>query len=258
MKKLARADIRRKVEEAAAVLNLTQFLARFPRELSGGQRQRVAMGRAMVRDAKVFLFDEPLSNLDAKLRDHMRVEIRQLHDRLGTTTLYVTHDQIEAMTMADKIVAMQGGVIQQVGSPLELYDDPANVFVAGFIGAPAMTFVEVEATADGQALALGLGGTRLVTLPPHRDLAPGGTAILGIRPEHVSFAGADTGFPARVDYVEHTGLATIVHADVGGVRLRAFGLDRPGVRAGDAIHLRIDPDKAALFDAKSERRLRPQ
>ena len=206
------------------------------------------MGRAIVRHPKAFLFDEPLSNLDARLREAMRIEIGKLHRSLGATSVYVTHDQIEAMTMADKIVAMQGGVIQQIGSPLELYDDPANVFVAGFIGAPAMTFIDVDIAAADGGIALTRAGTRLVTLPPHRGAAPGGAAILGIRPEHVTLAGPAEGFPATVDYVEHTGLATIVHADVGGVRLRAFGLDRPDVRPGEAIHLRIDPGKAALFD----------
>ena len=162
-----KARIAAAISEAAATLGLTQLLDRRPRALSGGQRQRVAMGRAIVRHPKAFLFDEPLSNLDARLREAMRIEIGKLHRSLGATSVYVTHDQIEAMTMADKIVAMQGGVIQQIGSPLELYDDPANVFVAGFIGAPAMTFIDVDiASADG-GIALTRAGTRLVTLPPH-------------------------------------------------------------------------------------------
>ena len=234
-----KARIAAAISEAAATLGLTQLLDRRPRALSGGQRQRVAMGRAIVRHPKAFLFDEPLSNLDARLREAMRIEIGKLHRSLGATSVYVTHDQIEAMTMADKIVAMQGGVIQQIGSPLELYDDPANVFVAGFIGAPAMTFIDVDIAAADGGIALTRAGTRLVTLPPHGGAEPGSAAILGIRPEHVTLAGPAEGFPATVDYVEHTGLATIVHADVGGVRLRAFGLDRPDVRPGEAIHMRI-------------------
>lgn len=159
--------------------------------------------------------------------------------------------------MADKIVAMQGGVIQQIGTPLALYDDPANVFVAGFIGAPAMTFVEAETAAREGALALTCAGTRLVELPPHRGVAPGGRVILGVRPENVMLSGPKDGFPARVDFVEHTGLATIVHAVAGDVRLRTFALDRPRVRPGETVHLRIDPARAALFDPATERRLRP-
>jgi multiple sugar transport system ATP-binding protein len=161
VKKVPKPEIKRKVEEAAAVLNLSDYLHRYPRELSGGQRQRVAMGRAMVRDASVFLFDEPLSNLDAKLRAHMRVEIRQLHDRLGTTTIYVTHDQIEAMTMADKIVLMKEGRIEQVGTPDELYDRPASLYAADFIGSPSMNFITGEIAADEGGPVFRTEGVRL-------------------------------------------------------------------------------------------------
>jgi multiple sugar transport system ATP-binding protein len=244
------------VAGAAETLGLSHLLDRRPRALSGGQRQRVAMGRAIVRDPSAFLFDEPLSNLDARLREAMRIEIGKLHRTLGATSVYVTHDQIEAMTMADKIVAMQAGAIQQIGTPLELYDDPDNVFVAGFIGAPAMTFIEVEAAPDGQALALTHAGRRLVTLPPHEGVAPGDKVTLGVRPENVALTTPDAGFPATVDYVELTGLATIVHAEVAGVRLRAFSLDRPAVRSGETAHLRLDPAAVALFDRETERRIR--
>src|SRR5580704_2135420 len=159
-----KAEIDLRVKRAAALLHIEAYLDRKPKELSGGQRQRVAMGRAIVRNPKAFLFDEPLSNLDARLREQMRFEIRKLHRDLGATSVYVTHDQIEAMTMADRIVAMQGGVIQQVGAPLELYDDPANMFVAGFIGSPAMNFLEADATAGEGGTTISVGPTPLITL----------------------------------------------------------------------------------------------
>ncbi|MEO1749105.1 MAG: ATP-binding cassette domain-containing protein, partial [Pseudomonadota bacterium] len=226
-------DIRKKVEDAAAVLNLTEHLDRFPKELSGGQRQRVAMGRAMVRDAQVFLFDEPLSNLDAKLRAHMRVEIRQLHDRLETTTIYVTHDQIEAMTMADKIVVLQAGVIEQVGSPLELYKNPRNKFVAGFIGSPKMNFVEGEEAG------------RL-----------GGSAI-GVRPEHieVSTKAKKDAWKGTVGVAEHLGSDTFIH--VHGIE----GCDPLTVRTGgemsvshgDTVYLTPEAGQIHKFDDKGLR-----
>src|SRR5690348_11766321 len=193
-------EIDERVNRAATILGLTQLLGRYPRELSGGQRQRVAMGRAIVRDPKVFLFDEPLSNLDAKLRVAMRAEIKELHQRLKTTTVYVTHDQIEAMTMADKIVVMHDGRVEQIGAPLELYDRPANRFVAGFIGSPAMNFL--PARANGGGIALGSG----FSVPAKRQLKENQEIILGIRPEHLEIA--QDGFEAEVIVVEPTGSET--------------------------------------------------
>src|SRR5690348_10035963 len=175
------AEVRSRVAEAAQILGLGDYLERYPRQLSGGQRQRVAMGRAIVRNPQVFLFDEPLSNLDAKLRVAMRTEIKALHQRLTTTSVYVTHDQIEAMTMADRIVVMNGGRVEQIGSPLELYDDPANLFVAQFIGSPAMNIL--SGRADGGALLLA-GGARLPLARP--DVAPGRELLVGVRPEHLA------------------------------------------------------------------------
>jgi multiple sugar transport system ATP-binding protein len=257
IRRFPRERIGAAVAAAAETLGLGPLLDRRPRALSGGQRQRVAMGRAIVRDPKAFLFDEPLSNLDARLREAMRIEIGKLHRKLGATSVYVTHDQIEAMTMADTIVAMEAGRIQQVGTPLELYDDPASVFVGGFIGAPAMAFLDVEVAAEGSRLALRCAGHRLVALPPHPGVVPGDSVTLGIRPEHVALAGPDEGVPAVVDYTELTGLATIVHADLGTARLRAYALDRPRLRTGETVHLRLDPAKALIFDARSGRRVKP-
>ena len=244
------------VANAAGTLGLDMLLKRKPRALSGGQRQRVAMGRAIVRDPQAFLFDEPLSNLDARLREQMRIEIGKLHRSLGATSVYVTHDQIEAMTMADKIVAMKDGVIQQVGTPLDLYDDPANVFVAGFIGAPAMTFIEADVAPGENGIALRRGGATLVTLPPHRGVGPGDPVTLGIRPEHVSLVEGPEGLQATVEYVERTGLATIVHVDIDGARLRCYDLHRPKLEPGQTAYLRIDPARAALFHSETEQRLR--
>src|SRR5439155_1915378 len=198
--------IEERVGKAATILNLVPYLERYPRELSGGQRQRVAMGRAIVRDPKVFLFDEPLPNLDAKLRVAMRAEIKALHQRLKTTTVYVTHDQIEAMTMADKIVVMHDGIVEQIGTPLDLYDKPENQFVAGFIGSPAMNVVEGTIRLNGKAEFEGPSGVRLPLAAVPRD-TDGRAATYGIRPEH--FVLADDGVPAEVVVVEPTGSETL-------------------------------------------------
>src|SRR5688500_15138759 len=203
-------EISKGVNRAAEILALTPLLERYPRQLSGGQRQRVAMGRAIVRDPQVFLFDEPLSNLDAKLRVAMRTEIKELHQRLKTTTVYVTHDQIEAMTMADKIVVMHDGRVEQVGAPLELYDRPANRFVAGFIGSPAMNFL--PAKADGTSISFSSGVD--FSLPSKAGVQPGQELVVGIRPEHLEIA-AD-GFEAEVVVIEPTGSETQLFARVGG------------------------------------------
>lgn len=248
LRKSAKADIQERVAKAADILGLSQLLERFPRQLSGGQRQRVAMGRAIVRDPQVFLFDEPLSNLDAKLRVQMRTEIKELHQRLKTTTIYVTHDQIEAMTMADKIVVMHDGIVEQMGSPLELYDHPANLFVASFIGSPAMNFV--EGTFRG-------GDTSMVEIPDGRQVPVqnGGSAqdgqnvILGIRPEHLRVSSA--GIPAEVVVVEPTGSETQVVVRLGGQDFIGVFRERHDFHPGEIINLLAQPDMAHLFDKNS-------
>lgn len=257
--KRPKSEIREKVTEAADVLGLTPYLDRFPKELSGGQRQRVAMGRAMVRNAKVFLFDEPLSNLDAKLRAHMRVEIRQLHDRLATTTIYVTHDQIEAMTMADKIVLMHQGRIIQVGTPDDLYDLPNSKYVAEFIGSPTMNFLSghIHRASSGSKFT---GKDIALPLPAHFDQYEDGRAVTcGIRPADVSLsdssASGDPGLPGKLDLIEKTGADVQLHATVEGAEFVAVvprGID---VKAGSAILFGITASKLHVFDAATELRL---
>ena len=249
LKRADKADIAMRVKRAAAILGLEPLLDRLPRQLSGGQRQRVAMGRAIVRDPQVFLFDEPLSNLDAKLRVQMRAEIKELHQRLKTTTVYVTHDQIEAMTMADKIVVMHAGIVEQVGPPLELYDKPANLFVAGFIGSPAMNFLRGRITANGAAAFLTDTG---VTLPLHdAPVASDGTpAILGIRPEHFTLD-VSRGVPAEVVVVEPTGSETQVIAKLAGQTVMAVFRERIDAKPGSTIPLAPAPHVAHLFDPGS-------
>src|SRR5712692_1972523 len=216
-------EIDTRVMRAAEILGLQHLLERYPRQLSGGQRQRVAMGRAIVRDPQVFLFDEPLSNLDAKLRVQMRTEIKELHQRLKTTTVYITHDQIEAMTMADRIVVMHDGLVEQIGTPLELYDRPDNLFVASFIGSPAMNFLKGRIKANGSA---GFEGPRGVALPltPAPANADGRPAVYGIRPEH--FVIADDGAEAEIVVVEPTGSETQVFAKLGGEEVVAVFRER--------------------------------
>ncbi|MGR3503370.1 ABC transporter ATP-binding protein [Pseudaestuariivita sp.] len=235
-----KAEIKRRVTQAAEILSLTEYLDRKPRHLSGGQRQRVAMGRAIVRDPQVFLFDEPLSNLDAKLRIQMRTEIKELHQRLKTTTVFVTHDQIEAMTLADRIVVMQGGVIEQIGSPLELYDNPANEFVATFIGAPSMNLLEGRAAGG----VISLGGTD-VALPP--GIIASGDVKLGIRPEHLILS--DKGLPMEVKVVEPTGSETMVFLNFHGQDVTAVFRERHAFEAGQTVHLSPDPAHIHIFDA---------
>ncbi|MCP9629489.1 sn-glycerol-3-phosphate ABC transporter ATP-binding protein UgpC [Rhodopseudomonas palustris] len=246
-------EIDAKVNRAADILDLRKLLDRFPRQLSGGQRQRVAMGRAIVRDPQVFLFDEPLSNLDAKLRVAMRTEIKELHQRLKTTTVYVTHDQIEAMTMADKIVVMQDGIVEQMGAPLELYDNPANKFVAGFIGSPAMNFLDGTLKVNGgQPCVETANGARLpiTTAPANSNGKP---VSYGIRPEHLDFA--DSGIEAEVVVVEPTGSETQIVARVGAQELIAVFRERHQVQPGDIIHLQPRPQVAHLFDKETGQRL---
>jgi multiple sugar transport system ATP-binding protein len=244
-----RSEITEKVTKAASILDLGHLLDRYPKQLSGGQRQRVAMGRAIVRDPAVFLFDEPLSNLDAKLRVAMRVEIKELHQRLGTTIVYVTHDQIEAMTMADKIVVMRDGRVEQIGAPLDLYDNPSNTFVAGFIGSPAMNFLKGKVEAPGTFLAE--GGARLPL--PEIAAEPGRAITYGIRPEHIDIG--EGGIPARVSVLEPTGSETQVFARLGSDAIDAVVKDRLMVNPGEEIPLRIDPRRVHVFDGASGARL---
>jgi multiple sugar transport system ATP-binding protein len=237
-----------KVGRAADILGLAQLLDRYPRQLSGGQRQRVAMGRAIVRDPQVFLFDEPLSNLDAKLRVQMRGEIKDLHQRLGTTTVYVTHDQIEAMTMADKIVVMQGGHVEQIGAPLDLYDRPANLFVAGFIGSPAMNFLKGKVVDGGVAI-----GDLSLDLPHGSRAQDGMNVVYGIRPEHWRLD--DAGIPSTVRVVEPTGSETLVVADLADHRVVCAFRERVQAHPGETLRISPNLDAAHLFDEASGIRL---
>ncbi len=251
LRKANPADTAERVRQAAAILGLEKLLDRYPRQLSGGQRQRVAMGRAIVRNPQVFLFDEPLSNLDAKLRVVMRSEIKAMHQRIGTTTIYVTHDQIEAMTMADKIVVLHDGNIEQVGAPLELYDRPANLFVAGFIGSPAMNFLDGRIEEGVFHTEKGL----ILPLPPHLigKEAGGCPLVYGIRPEHIQFGGE--GIQGRVTIVEGTGSEIFAKLDCGGEQISCLFRERIGIRFGDEIAVSVNPDQAHLFDKASGRRL---
>jgi multiple sugar transport system ATP-binding protein len=252
--KLPSSEIDAKVARAAEILALTPLLERYPRQLSGGQRQRVAMGRAIVRDPKVFLFDEPLSNLDAKLRVAMRSEIKELHQRLKTTCIYVTHDQIEAMTMADKIVVMRDGRIEQTGSPLELYDRPANSFVAGFIGSPAMNFLPGTLRRGAGAAQVELAdGTRLEA-PHDAGGSDGQPVLIGTRPEHLSLS-ADAGIPSRVVVVEPTGAETLVSCRHEGAELSVVFRERHSFAPGSTIRLLPDVQRSHLFDAGTGERL---
>jgi multiple sugar transport system ATP-binding protein len=253
LRELKPAEIDKRARDAAAILGLDSLLDRYPRHLSGGQRQRVAMGRAIVRDPKVFLFDEPLSNLDAKLRVQMRAEIRGLHQRLKATTVYVTHDQIEAMTMADRIVVLNGGRIEQIGAPLDLYDDPDNLFVAGFIGSPAMNFLtgHYERTPDGARVRIGDA-----TMPAPLVQAPGQSRVtIGVRPEHLE-TGAAGGIPFSVDVVEPTGASTELFGAVAGERCCVICNGRSALEPGTVTSLCAAPDRIYLFDPDSGRRLR--
>ena len=252
--KLKRADpkaVAERVANAAEILGLTPYLDRYPRQLSGGQRQRVAMGRAIVRDPQVFLFDEPLSNLDAKLRVQMRTEIKELHQRLKTTTVFVTHDQVEAMTMADKIVVMQDGLVEQIGAPLELYDRPKNLFVASFIGSPGMNLIKGAAKANG-GLSVEAYGSSLPVAGVHAA-SDGQKVIYGIRPEHLELS--DDGFPATVAVVEPTGSETQVFLRLGDSEIVAVFRDRHSFAPGQTLKLRPRPDQVHLFDAATGNRI---
>jgi multiple sugar transport system ATP-binding protein len=255
LRKAEQGLIDERVRKAANILNLTDYLKRYPRQLSGGQRQRVAMGRAIVRDPQVFLFDEPLSNLDAKLRVQMRTEIKALHQRLKTTTVYVTHDQIEAMTMADRIVVMHDGIVEQIGTPLELYDNPANLFVAGFIGSPAMNFITGVVKRNGGAGFVETPAGAMLPLPDGTAAPPERKVVFGIRPEHLALGDGGESVAAEVQVVEPTGAETLVFAEMAGTPVTAVFTERHAFRPGERIRLRPRPETIHLFDAESGRHL---
>jgi multiple sugar transport system ATP-binding protein len=259
MRKFEKKEITQRVKEAADILGIGEYLARKPRQLSGGQRQRVALGRAIVRHPKVFLFDEPLSNLDAKLRVQMRVELKKLHQRLGTTAVYVTHDQVEAMTLGDRVVVMKDGVVQQVGDPLELYNRPANKFVAGFIGSPAMNFAAVtmadgngRITAKNAGLEIEIPGAQAERLRAHL----GRQLMLGIRPEdlHIAHAGDPKGltFNSRVEVVEKLGSEILLDVRVGEDSMVAAVDPTTQAKAQDQLQLAVNPERLHFFDSRTE------
>src|SRR5579863_4903958 len=249
MRGVAREQIRARVDKAAAILQLDGLLERKPRQLSGGQRQRVAMGRAIVRDPKVFLFDEPLSNLDAQLRVQMRVEIKRLQQELGATSLYVTHDQVEAMTLADRLVVMNAGTVDQIGPPLDLYERPATVFVAGFIGSPAMNLVAGQLQPGGVAIG------DLIIACDDQAGEPGRKVTVGLRPEHLDLAG-DGPITLKTELLERLGADTIVHGRLAdGTALIARASGTLALRLGETVRLAVAPEHIHLFDAESGRRI---
>ncbi len=263
LRKMAKDEIERRVQNAADILGLTAYLDRKPKALSGGQRQRVALGRAIVRDAKVFLMDEPLSNLDAKLRVQMRAEIIKLHERIGTTTVYVTHDQIEAMTMASRIVVMKDGYIQQVGAPKDIYDNPSNIFVGGFIGTPPMNFIYGKVEKDyfvGEGIKVKVPDSKLAILKENKKINE--EVVLGIRPEHIHDDNVvketykDSLVKLKVDVAELLGAETNIHAMIGDHTLTAKVNARTDVNIGDEIELAFDMNKVHFFDPESELRLK--
>ena len=262
VRKMPDAEIRRRVKDATDLLGISDLLDRFPRQLSGGERQRVAMGRALVRDARLYLLDEPLSNLDAQLRDDMRTEIKRLHKVMGKTMIYVTHDQVEAMTLADRIVLLNHGKIEQVGAPIELYERPETRFVAGFLGSPAMNFVDAEIVDTGGALALRVGGTTDLALPAARhgilDGHTGRKVVLGVRPEHLNRAHGEPGpdvatVSITVELVEPTGSRTYVNFDLQGHSMLAE-LDPSDVHGpGESFDLQVDMNRAVVIDPDTQR-----
>ncbi|MCB1378626.1 MAG: ABC transporter ATP-binding protein [Alphaproteobacteria bacterium] len=253
-RKFTDSEVDRRVNRAAEMLGIGHLLQRLPRELSGGQRQRVAIGRAIVRDAILYLFDEPLSNLDAQLRDDMRVEIKRLHQELGRTMIYVTHDQIEAMTLADRIVLLRDGKIEQLGAPLDLFERPMTRFVAGFLGSPKMNFL--EATAEGAGLVLG-DGTQL-PLPPGCSPTAGQGVVVGIRPQHIKLAAktAPAGHarvPVTIELVQPTGSRVHVTLPLGGTSIIAELGAHEVSRPGEAAHIDIDMTRAVVIDPQTEK-----
>ncbi len=251
------AQIRSEVEATAEFLGLKPYLDRYPKALSGGQRQRVAMGRAIVRKPQVFLFDEPLSNLDAKLRVQMRIEIKSLQKRLGTTSIYVTHDQMEAMTMSDRIVILNGGRVEQAGAPLDVYDRPANLFVATFIGSPAMNLLDGVLVRDGDKAFAQIDGTR-IALDRSIDAASGTAIVLGVRPEHLSLQpapAAEGQFQFQVDLIEPTGAESHVYGRCGGVPMILALAGRSPLGPGDTVQLAARPELLHVFDKTTGNRL---
>jgi len=253
LRNVPEADIRKRVDAAAQILELQNLLERRPRQLSGGQRQRVAMGRAIVREPAVFLFDEPLSNLDAKLRVQMRLEIKKLHQRLKTTSVYVTHDQVEAMTLGHRLIVMNAGVAEQIATPLEVYNKPATVFVAGFIGSPAMNLLPGSIGEDGRSVALE-GGARLAI---GLSAKPGRKVVFGIRPEDLGGGAAGQPVDLAVDLVEPLGADTLIHGRIGGVGADVTARLGGTIKAatGQRLPLALPPDKIHLFDAETGRRI---
>lgn len=251
---LSKDAVSQRIADCARILGLEHLLGRYPRQLSGGQRQRVAMGRAMVRDPRAFLFDEPLSNLDAKLRVQMRVEVKALHQRLKNTAIYVTHDQIEAMTMADRIVLMYGGRIEQVGKPLELYDRPATAFVAQFIGSPTMNMIRGTARPNGAGYSLVTNAGLKFALPADAKVQDGQPLILGLRPEHLEIS--DSGLNCSVTLTEPLGREILLYGTVGSDSICIAPGHRPRISPGDRIGISYDPNDACVFDSQSERSVR--
>ena len=254
---VSKPEIEKQVAEAARILELQPLMDRLPKQLSGGQRQRVAIGRAIVRHPEVFLFDEPLSNLDAELRVHMRIEIARLHKKLATTIIYVTHDQVEAMTLADKIVVMRAGEVAQVGTPLKLFDDPDNLFVAGFIGSPKMNFLNgIAAGAEGGKLTIRLpdyGNQRIAVPAPDTVVATDAPLTVGIRPGHFSDSG-EASLDLQVELLEHLGNETFIYAGYGTGGLITIAMhDDRDLAAGQALKARFDPARVLLFGADEQR-----
>ena len=251
IKKAPKEEIDQKVKDVAKILEIEDYLERYPRQLSGGQRQRVAMGRAIVRNPKVFLFDEPLSNLDAKLRVQMRTQIKLLHARLKTTLVYVTHDQVEAMTMADKIVVMNEGLVEQTGAPLELYDKPVNIFVAGFIGSPSMNLF--NASINSNSINLGSAGsipiTRNTTSENNLDIT------LGIRPSHMDISKNGEGLKFQIDVIEPTGADSLVYGKINDTECCVQTSERLNLKSGEIIHILPNEDNLHFFDNQSNERI---
>ena len=251
IKKASKEEINKKVKDVAKILEIEDYLERYPRQLSGGQRQRVAMGRAIVRNPKVFLFDEPLSNLDAKLRVQMRTQIKLLHARLKTTLVYVTHDQVEAMTMADKIVVMNEGLVEQTGAPLELYDKPVNIFVAGFIGSPSMNLL--NASINSNSINLGSAGsipiTRNTTSENNLDIT------LGIRPSHMDISKNGEGLKFQIDVIEPTGADSLVYGKINDTECCVQTSERLNLKSGEIIHILPNEDNLHFFDNQSNERI---
>ena len=263
LKKFPKAEINARVGEAAGILDITELLDRKPKQLSGGQRQRVAMGRAIVRNPKVFLFDEPLSNLDAKLRVQMRIEIKKVHQKVRTTTVYVTHDQVEAMTLADRVVVMNHGVIEQVGTPQDLYHNPKTRFVAGFIGSPAMNFIPCRMEDKADQLTLLIGENIVFPVPPRRAAhyaahKGSGELLLGLRPEHLTDARAQlepgvVAFEAKLDVTEPMGMETFVYFNVNGTQVCGRVNPTSGPADGAPMRMAADLNNMHLIDAPNDR-----